>query len=108
MEDGPPFRVVMRAGTLPDDLVLEVILPEDPVEHHLDVMAGVPVAVIVETAGLLQDAMEFHATRNHEVDVGSRRFVPILEGPLLLRRPPEDLVIAIRVEWRIDVDEVDR
>jgi hypothetical protein len=32
--------------------------------------------------------------------------VAILEGPLLLGFAPEDLVIPIRVEWWVDVDEI--
>ena len=30
----------------------------------------------------------------------------ILKGPLLLGLAPEDLVVAVGVEWRVDVDEV--
>jgi hypothetical protein len=33
--------------------------------------------------------------------------VAIIKGPLLFRLAPEDLVIPIGIEWRINVDEVD-
>jgi len=32
--------------------------------------------------------------------------VAVLEGPLLLGLAPEDLVVAVAVERRVDVDEV--
>ena len=37
------LRVAVRAGPLPDNLVLKIVLAENLVEHHLDVVAGVPV-----------------------------------------------------------------
>ena len=56
----------MCAAPLPNDFVLEIILPKDLVEHDLDVVAGVPVAVVVEAAGLFEDAGELDAARAHE------------------------------------------
>ena len=66
-----------------------------------------PVAVVVEAAGLLEDAGQFDAARAHELDVGLGGLVAILEGALLLRLAPEDFVVAVRVERRVDVDQVD-
>ena len=69
-----------------------------------------PVAVVVEGAGLLEDAVEFGAAGAHEVDVGGRGGVAVFEGALFLfflRFAPEDLVVAVGVERRVDVDEVD-
>ena len=37
-----------------------------------DVVAGVPVAVIIEAAGFLEHAMQFNAARAHVIDVGLR------------------------------------
>src|SRR5712671_6099857 len=45
--------------SLPDDFTLEVVLPENPVEHDFDVVGGVPVAVIIKAAGLFEDARQF-------------------------------------------------
>jgi hypothetical protein len=33
--------------------------------------------------------------------------MPILEGPLLLRLAPENLISPVGIERRIDIDEVD-
>lgn len=52
-----PLRVVVRAGSFPNDLVLEVVLAENLVEHDFDVVAGVPVAVVIETASFFQNAL---------------------------------------------------
>lgn len=46
----------VRCAALPDDLVLELILAKNLIMHHFDVMAGVPVAVIIEAARLLKHA----------------------------------------------------
>ena len=69
-------------------------------------MRRVPVAVIVKAAGLLEHAGELDAARAHVVDVGLCAGVAVLEGALLLRLAPEDFVIAVGVERRIDVDQV--
>jgi hypothetical protein len=103
----PPAIISSRVRSLPDDLALERVLPHDLVEHDLDVVGGVPVAVVIEGSGLLEDAGEFDAARAHVVDVGLRGLVAVLEGALLLRLAPEDLVVAVRVERRVEVDQVD-
>jgi len=46
--------IVMRACSLPNNFVLKIIFPENLVEHDLDVVAGVPVAVVIKAAGLLR------------------------------------------------------
>lgn len=48
-----PASVAMAACSLPDNFVLKAILAKDHVQHHLDVMRSVPVAMIVEAASLL-------------------------------------------------------
>src|SRR5579863_1740225 len=63
-------RVAMGGGSFPDDLCLEKIVAKNLVEHHLDVMAGMPVAVIVKAACFFEDASELHASRAHELDIG--------------------------------------
>jgi len=65
-----------------------------------------PVAVVVEAAGLLEHARKLDAARPHVLDVRLRGGVAILERPLLLRLAPEDLVVAVAVERRVDVDQV--
>ena len=51
----------------------------DLVEHDLDVVAGVPVAMVVAGAASLEEAGELGAARAHELDVGLGRGVPVLE-----------------------------
>ena len=70
-------------------------------------MRGVPVAVVVEAAGLLEHAGQFDAPRAHVVDVSLGALVPVLEGALFLGLASEDFVVAVRVEGWVDVDEID-
>ena len=58
------FSVAVRVRSFPDDLVLKLVLAKNLVEHDFDVVAGVPIAVIVEAAGLLQR----HAPVRHNAD----------------------------------------
>jgi len=101
-----PLCTAMCAGSLPDNLILKVVLPEYLIQHHLHIVARVPVAVIVKTPRLLQHPRQFHAPRPHVVDVRLRARVPILERPLFLRLTPEHLIVPVRVEGRVDVDQV--
>ena len=47
----PLSRITMGRAPLPDDFILEIVFSENLVEHDLDVVRSVPVAVIVKTAG---------------------------------------------------------
>jgi hypothetical protein len=67
----------------------------------------VPVAVVVEAAGFLEHALQLDAARAHVLDVGFGRFVSVFEAALLLGLAPKNFVVAIRVERRVDVDEID-
>ena len=69
--------------------------PKSLVEHHLHVVAGVPVAVIVEAAGAFENAGKLLAARAHEFDVGLGRGVAVVEGTLLLGLAPEHFVVAV-------------
>jgi hypothetical protein len=69
-------------------------------------MRGVPVAMVVEVAGFLEDAGQLHAAGAHEFDVGLRAGVAVFEGSLLLGFAPEDFVITIAGEGWIDVDQI--
>ena len=93
-------------SSMPDDFGLEVLLAEDLIEHYLDVMAGVPIAMQIEAAGFFEYPRQFHAAGAHELDVGSRGFMAIFKGALLLRLAPENLVGPVGVKGRVDVDEV--
>src|SRR5271167_2999936 len=100
------FGVVVRGLTLPNDLVNKVVLPKDHIQHDLNVMRGVPVAVIVKRSRLLQDSRYLDTPRPHKFDVRLSRFVTILKGTLLLRLAPKNFVVAIGVERRIDVAKI--
>ena len=97
----------MLSLAFPDYLVDEIILSENLVQHDLDIMRGVPIAVVIKRPCILQNAGYFHTTRPHDVDVGSRRFVPIFKGALLFRLTPKHLVISVGIERRVDVDQID-
>ena len=58
------------------------------IEHDLDVVAGVPVAVVIKAAGLFEDAGQLHAARPHVVNVGAGGFVAVFKGALLLGLAP--------------------
>ena len=70
-------------------------------------MGGVPVAVVVEAAGLFEDAGQLFATRPHVINVSLGVLVPVFKRTLLLGLAPEDFVVAVGVEGRVDVDEID-
>ncbi len=76
------------------------------VEHDFDVVAGVPVAVVIKTAGLFEDTGELDAARAHVVNVSLGGFVAVFKGALLLGLAPKDFVVAIGVEGRVNVNEV--
>ena len=82
-------------------------LSKNLIEHHLDVVAGVPVTVVVKAAGFLEHAMQLDAARPHILDVSLGRFVTVCEAAFLLRLAPKHLVIAVRVERRVDVDQIE-
>ena len=76
------------------------------VEHDFDVVAGVPVAVIIKAAGFFEDAGELHAARAHVVNVSLGVLVAVGKGTLLPGLAPKDLVIAVGVERRVNVNQV--
>ena len=69
-------------------------------------MRSMPVAVVIEAAGLFEDAGQFYATGAHVFDIGLGGGVAVVEGALFLRLAPKDLVVAVGVKGRGDVDEV--
>jgi len=76
------------------------------IEHDLDVVAGVPVAVVIKAAGLFEDAGQLHAARPHVVNVGAGGFVAVFKGALLLGLAPKDFVVAVGVEGRVNVNQI--
>jgi len=86
--------------------IYEIIFAENLVEHDLDVVAGVPVAVVIKAAGLFEDAGELHAARAHVVNVSLGVLVAVFKGALLLGLAPKDLVVAVGVEGRVNVDQI--
>jgi hypothetical protein len=92
---GSLFRVIVRRLSLPDNLIDEVRLAENLIQENLNVMAGVPVAVIEKASGALQNPRQFDTAWSHEVDVSLRRCVPIVKGPHLTVVVPEDFVVSV-------------
>ena len=60
-----------------------------------------------EASRAFENAGELLTARAHEFDIGLRRSVAVIEGALLLGLSPEYLVVAVRIERWIDVNEVD-
>src|SRR6202022_532024 len=80
----PVLAVRVNVGALPDDLIAEVGFPEHAVEHRLQVMRGMGVAVEVEGAGRLQDATHLQYALVHPVDIDVHPAFPaVLEAPYL-------------------------
>ncbi len=75
-------------------------------KQFLNEANGVPVAVVIKAAGLFEDAGQFHAARAHVVNVGAGGFVAVFKRALLLGLAPEDLVIAVGIERRVNVNQV--
>ena len=69
-------------------------------------MAGVPVAVIIKAAGLFEDARQLFAARAHVVNVSRGGFVAVVKPPLLAGLRPEDFVVAVGIERRVNVFQI--
>src|ERR1017187_4749286 len=74
------------------------------IEYDLDVVAGVPVAVIIKAVGLFEDARQLFAARAHVVNVSRSGFVAVVKPPLLARLRPENFVVAVGIERRVNVN----
>src|SRR3989338_543158 len=71
-------------------------------------MARMPVAVVVEAAGFSEHTVHLNHARAHIGNVRISIAEAIIEGSFLTRITPEDLVVAITVERRVNVYEVYR
>src|SRR5882724_2846593 len=76
------------------------------IEQDFDVVAGVPVAVVIKAAGLFEDAGELDAARAHIVNVSLGVLVAVFKGALLPGLAPKDFVVAVGIEGRVNVNEV--
>jgi len=100
------FSVVRIA----ENCFVEIIFAENP--HGLDVVAGVPVAVVIKAAGRFEDAGELHAARAQVVNVGLGVLVAVFKGALLLGLAPKvraglaTIVVAVGVEGRVNVNQI--
>src|SRR6185295_14164183 len=90
VQSGPLRLFGPRIRAPPDDLVEEVVLSESLIQHDLDVMASMPIAVVVERAGFLKHTGQLYAAGPHVIDVRLRVRVPVLECTFLLGLTPED------------------
>jgi hypothetical protein len=50
------LRVIVRGLPFPNDLVDEIVFAENLVEHHLNVVTRMPIAMIIESACRLKNA----------------------------------------------------
>jgi hypothetical protein len=51
--------------------------------------------------------MQLDAARAHVFDVCLGRFVPVFKRAFLFRLAPEDFVVPVRIERRVDIDQID-
>jgi len=101
------LSIAMRRLALPNDFIDEIVLAENLVEHDFDVMASVPVAVVIEAASFLKHPVQLDAAGPHVFNVRLGRFVPVFEGAFLFRFTPEHFVVPVRVERWVNIDEID-
>ena len=67
-----------------------------------------PIAVQVERARWLEDAVQLDHSLLHPVHVDVNATLPaVLEGPHLGLVAPDHFVLAVREEGRVQVDEID-
>ena len=50
--------------------------------------------------------MHFDASRTHKFDICLCRGVSVIEGAFFLCLAPEDLVVAVRIKRRVDINQV--
>lgn len=98
--------VAMSTCSFPNNLSLKHIFAKNLVEHHFNVVRGVPVTMIIKTAGFLEDAVQLDAAGTHKVDISLCGGVAVFEGAFFLCLAPEDLIIAVGVKRRVDIDKV--
>ena len=55
---------------------------------------------------MFEDAVKLDAAGAHKVDIGLGGGVAVFEGAFFLSFAPEDLVIAIGIKRRVDINEV--
>lgn len=100
-------NVVVRAVSPPDNLVSERVRAEHAIEHDLEVVARRGVAVQVQRARRLEDAVHLDHSVLHPTDVVVYAPRPtILERSHLCFVAPYDLVVLVGEEGRVEVDEV--
>ncbi len=96
------------APIVPDDLVLKILVSKDLIHLDLDVVRGVPVAVDVDRAAGLEQALHLVETGVEPDQVAVEAALPdVGERALLVLVSPDHVVDAVREERRVDVDEVD-
>ena len=90
----------------PDNLCAEIVRSKYLIQHYFDVVAGVPVAVVVEAAGGLEYPVQFRYARTHVADISHSIAVAVVEGTLFLVVAPKHFVVAVGVEGRVNIDQV--
>ena len=63
-------------------------------------------AVVIKAAGLFEDAGELDAARAHVVNVSLGVLAAVFKRALLLGLVPKNCVVAVGVEGRLNVNEV--
>ena len=94
-------------GVTPNDLILETVNSENLVHLHLYVMAGVPVAVDVDTAGFLKEAFHLVKARVKPDEVAWHPAFPnVGEGAQFVLIAEDDIILPAGEKGRIEVYKV--
>src|SRR5689334_14733565 len=101
-------RAAMSAGPFPDDLAQEPIAAKQAVEHDLEVVARGWIAVEPHRASRAHEIADLDQPLAHPVDVYVDPASPaILERTDLGFLAPNDFVLPVRKERRVEVREID-
>ena len=99
--------VVMRSRAPPRYFVLELIFTEHLITHYLDIMAGMPITMTIEAPGVFEHTGKLYTSRPPEIrDRLASRHVCLRQLRFFFCLPLEYFVISIRIERRVDVDQV--
>src|SRR4051812_228875 len=94
-------------GPSPHDFVSKACDAKDIVEHYLEVVARMWIAVKIERPGLFQDSMKLSCTFAHPLNIVTYTALPsVLKRPHFGLISPYNFVNTIREERRIQIDKV--
>jgi hypothetical protein len=93
---------------VPHHLVQKVLIPENLIHLHLDIVAGVPVAVDIDAARLFQQPFHLVQAGVEPNQVAWHPAFPnVGERAHLVLVAEDDVILPAREEGRVDVNHID-